>query len=128
MQNESPTAQKSRSGISRILHATRYSLAGLRAAWHEAAFRQEALLAAVMVPTAFWLGKNWLETAMLVATVMIVLITELLNTGIEKAIDRMGTEWHAMAKVAKDVGSAAVLLSLLLCAGVWLAAIYARYF
>lgn len=128
MQQESPTAQKQRSGLTRILHAGGYSLAGLRAGLSETAFRQEALLACLMIPAAFWLGNTWLEIAFLIAVVMIVMITELLNTGIEKAIDRVGSEWHELSKLAKDLGSAAVLLSLLLCGGVWLAALYSRFF
>jgi diacylglycerol kinase (ATP) len=116
--------QKGRRGLSRILHATGYSLAGLRAGWGETAFRQEAILALVLVPAAFWLGDGWLERAMLVGTVLLVMIVELLNTGIETAIDRIGPEWHSLSKRAKDMGSAAVLLSLLLCAGTWLGALW----
>jgi diacylglycerol kinase (ATP) len=125
---ESPTAQKQRSGLSRILHAGGYSLAGLRAGLNETAFRQEAILACFMIPAAFWLGTTWLERSMLIATVVLVMITELLNTGVEKAIDRIGPDWHELSKIAKDLGSAAVLLSLLLCGGVWLAALYSRFF
>jgi diacylglycerol kinase (ATP) len=116
--------QKGRRGLSRIQHATGYSLAGLRAGWGETAFRQEAILALVLVPAAFWLGDGWLERAMLVGTVLLVMIVELLNTGIETAIDRIGPEWHSLSKRAKDMGSAAVLLSLLLCAGTWLGALW----
>ena len=116
--------QKSRRGLSRILHATGYSLAGLRAGWGETAFRQEAILALVLLPAAFWLGEGWLERAMLAGTVLLVMIVELLNTGIETAIDRIGPEWHSLSKRAKDMGSAAVLLSLLLCAGTWLGALW----
>ena len=118
--------QKSRTGLNRILHAGGYSMAGLRAGWGETAFRQEALGSFVLLPLAFWVGRSWLEVAILVAVVVLVLITELLNTGIETAIDRIGPEWHDLSKRAKDMGSAAVLLSLLLCAGVWLAALYYR--
>lgn len=118
--------QKSRTGLNRILHAGGYSMAGLRAGWGETAFRQEALGSFVLLPLAFWVGRSWLEVAILVAVVVLVLITELLNTGIETAIDRIGPEWHGLSKRAKDMGSAAVLLSLLLCAGVWLAALYYR--
>jgi diacylglycerol kinase (ATP) len=125
---ESPTAQKSRTGLKRILHAGGYSLAGLRAGLNETAFRQEAILACFMIPASFWVGKGWLEVSMLISVVVIVMITELLNTGIEKTIDRIGPEWHALSKIAKDLGSAAVLLSLLLCGGVWLAAAYSRFF
>ncbi|MBP6851628.1 MAG: diacylglycerol kinase [Rhodoferax sp.] len=119
--------QKARRGLSRVLHATGYSLAGLRAGWGEAAFRQEAILAVVMLPAAFWLGNSWLERAVLAGTVVLVLIVELLNTGIETAIDRIGPEWHALSKRAKDMGSAAVLLSLLLCAGTWAGALWQHF-
>ncbi len=118
--------QKSRTGIKRMWHATGYSMHGLRAGWGETAFRQEALGSMVLLPSAFWVGRSWLEVAALVAVVVLVLITELLNTGIETAIDRIGPEWHDLSKRAKDMGSAAVLLSLLLCAGVWVAALYSR--
>jgi diacylglycerol kinase (ATP) len=123
----SANPQKSRSGINRILHASGYSLEGLRAGWHETAFRQEAILAILMLPAAFWLGRTWVEVALLAAVVALVLITELLNTGIETAIDRIGPEWHALSKRAKDMGSAAVMLSLVLCAAVWAAAVYSRF-
>ena len=118
--------QKTRRGFSRMWHATGYSLAGLKAGWFETAFRQEALAAMVMVPASFWLGSTWIETAVLCTSVVIVLIVELLNTAIEAAIDRIGPEWHDLSKRAKDMGSAAVLLSLLLCAGIWAAALYHR--
>lgn len=109
-------------------HATRYSLHGLRAAWGETAFRQEALVAMVLLPLSLWLGQSWAEVALLAGSVVLLMIVELLNTGIEAAIDRVGPEWHALSKRAKDMGSAAVLLSLLLCAGIWLAALYQRFF
>jgi diacylglycerol kinase (ATP) len=124
---ESPTAQKQRSGLSRILHAGGYSLAGLRTGLAETAFRQEAMLACFMIPAAFWIGQSWLEISFLIAVVLIVMITELLNTSVEKAIDRIGPEWHELSKIAKDLGSAAVLLALLLCGGVWITAIYTRF-
>ena len=119
MQHHEPVdAQKRRSGLSRIAHAFRYSLAGLRAGWGETAFRQEALAALVLIPAAFWLGQTWVETALLAASVVLVMVVELLNTGIETAIDRIGPEWHDLSKRAKDMGSAAVLLSLLVWAGI----------
>jgi diacylglycerol kinase (ATP) len=118
--------QKRRSGLERVWYALGYSMQGLRAAWHETAFRQEALVAFVLVPLAFWIGRSWMETALLGGSVIGVLIVELLNTGIESAVDRMGLEWNALTKKAKDMGSAAVLLSLLLCAGIWIAAIGTR--
>jgi diacylglycerol kinase (ATP) len=114
-----------RTGLSRVLHAFTYSIDGLRTGWQEPAFRQEAVLAIPLVPLAFVIGANWMETAMLVAVVILVMVTELLNTAVESAIDRIGPEWHAISKRAKDLGSAAVLLSLLLCGGVWLAALWA---
>ena len=80
-----------------------------------------------MIPAAFWLGQTWVEVSLLVSVVVLVLITELLNTGIEAAIDRIGLERHELSKRAKDVGSAAVMLALLLCGGVWLAALYTRF-
>lgn len=123
MQEQNTVAPK-RQGLSRVLHAFLYSLAGLRAGWHEPAFRQEAILAILVLPAAWWLGQSWAEVVLLVSLVVAVLVVELLNTGIESAIDRVGPEWHALSKRAKDMGSAAVLLSLLLCGGVWLSALW----
>ena len=114
-----------RTGLSRVLHAFTYSIDGLKTGWGEPAFRQEAILAIPLLPLAFVIGANWMETAMLIAVVVFVMVTELLNTAVEAAIDRIGPEWHAISKRAKDLGSAAVLLSLLLCGGVWLAALWA---
>ena len=120
--------QKARTGLHRLWHATGYSLAGLRAGWHEKAFRQEAIAALFMVPLAFWLGQSWIEVALLAGSVLLVMIVELLNTGIEAAIDRISLEWHPLAKRAKDMGSAAVLLALLVCLGIWSAALYQRFY
>ena len=100
---------------------------GLQAGWGETAFKQEALSAIVLVPLSFWLGRSWVETTLLAGSVLLVMIVELLNTGIETAIDRIGSEWHALSKRAKDMGSAAVLLSLLLCGGIWAAALWQRF-
>lgn len=119
--------QKARKGLSRVLHAGFYSIQGLRAGWGETAFRQEAILATALLPLAFWLGQGWVETALLAGTVLLVMIVELLNTCIESAIDRIGPEWHDLSKRAKDMGSAAVLLSLMLCLGVWLSAVWHRF-
>jgi len=119
--------QKMRSGLSRIWNAARFSCAGLRAGWGETAFRQETLAAVVLVPLAFWLGRAWVEIALLAGSVLFVMTVELLNTAIEAAIDRVGPEWHALSKRAKDMGSAAVLLSVLLSAGIWMAALYQRF-
>jgi diacylglycerol kinase (ATP) len=119
--------QKTRRGLHRIWHATGFSMAGLRAGWGETAFRQEAMAAMVMLPASLWVGRNWMEVAVLCACVVLVMVVELLNTAIEAAIDRIGPEWHDLSKRAKDIGSAAVFLSLLLCAGTWCAALYQRF-
>ena len=119
--------QKLRTGLSRIWHAGTFSLAGLRAGWGETAFRQEALAAIILLPAAFWLGQGWVEIALLVASVVWVLVVELLNTAVESAIDRIGPEWHDLSKRAKDIGSAAVLLSLILSIGIWAAAAFHRF-
>lgn len=118
--------QKLRTGLSRVWHAAGYSLAGLRAGWGETAFRQEALAAIVLVPAAFWLGRSWVEIALLAGSVILVMVVELLNTGIETAIDRIGPEIHPLSKRAKDMGSAAVLLTLLMAGGIWTAALFQR--
>jgi diacylglycerol kinase (ATP) len=121
--HEPVNPQKARKGLSRVFHAAGFSVQGLKAGWYETAFRQEAVAAMVMVPLAFWLGKSWVETALLAGSVLLVMIVELLNTSVESAIDRIGPEWHDLSKRAKDMGSAAVLLSLLMCLGIWFAAL-----
>ena len=119
---------QTRTGVQRIVHAAGYSVAGLSAAWrHESAFRQECVLAVLMLPAAWWLGRSWIETALLAGTVMAVLIVELLNSAIEAAVDRVSAELHPLSKRAKDFGSAAVMLSLLSCAAVWIAALWQRW-
>ena len=118
--------QKSRTGFSRLWHAGGYSMQGLRAGWNETAFRQEAIAALLLVPLGCWLGQSWSERSVLAATVVLVLIVELLNTCVEAAIDRVGPEWHALSKRAKDMGSAAVFLSLLVCGGTWAGAVWTR--
>lgn len=118
---------KRRRGLQRLWHALRHSLSGVQAGWSERAFRLEAMLAVVLLPLSFWLGRDWMEVAVLAASVMAVLVVELLNTAIESAIDRVGPDWHALSKRAKDLGSAAVLLTLLFCAGMWVGALAARF-
>ena len=108
-------------------HAGGYSLAGLRAGWGETAFRQECLAAIVLLPASLWLGKSWIEVTLLAGSVILLMVVELLNTAVETAIDRVGPEWHDLSKRAKDMGSAAVLLSLLMCAGIWAAALWGRF-
>lgn len=115
-------------GLRRIVNATFFSMAGLRAAWREeAAFRQEALLCVVLVPTGVWLGQTAVERALLIGSCLIVLIVELLNSGLEAVVDRIGTEHHRLSGQAKDLGSAAVLLSLLLVLVVWGLIAWARF-
>lgn len=119
---------KGRTGIERIVRATGYSVAGVTAAYRgESAFRQEFWLAALMLPAAFWLGRSWVEVALLAGSVVLVLIVELLNSAIEAAIDRISLELHDLSKRAKDIASAAVMLSLLLCAAIWMAALWQRF-
>jgi len=120
------TKHKRRRGIDRLVHAAGYSLAGLLAGWREPAFRLEALIGAPLIVASFWLGNNWVEVALLAGSLILVMVVELLNTAIESAVDRMGEQWHALAKQAKDLGSAAVFLSLLLCLGIWGSALWTR--
>ncbi len=119
--------QKSRTGINRMVHALGYSFEGLRAGWKETAFRQEVIAAIVLLPLAFWVGRDWVQVALLAGSVVLLMIVELLNTSIETAIDRIGPEWHDLSKRAKDMGSAAVLLSVILCGGIWVAALFQRF-
>lgn len=107
-------------GLGRIVNAAFFSLAGLRAAWlHESAFRQETLLCAVLVPAALWLGQTAVERALLIGSCLLVLIVELLNSGLETVVDRVGDEPHRLSGRAKDLGSAAVFVSLALVLVVW---------
>ena len=116
---------KSRGGFRRVIDAWGYSVQGLRAAWaFEAAFRQEVALAALMLPASWWLGENWAERVLLASTVVLVLIVELLKSAIEAVVDRISMDIHPLAGRAKDIGSAAVLLSLLLCGAVWVSALW----
>ena len=116
---ESP--HKGKTGLTRIWNAFLYSLAGLRAAFlHEDAFRQEVLLAAVLIPTALLLPASGAGKALMIGTVLLVLIVELLNSAIEAAVDRVSLEDHQLAKRAKDIGSAAVFVSLVSVPAVWL--------
>ena len=116
---ESP--HKGKTGLVRIWNAFNYSLAGLRAAIRqEPAFRQELFLAMLLVPTALFLDVSATSKALMIASVLLVLIVELLNSAIEAAVDHTSLEQHPLAKRAKDIGSAAVLLSLLNVMAVWL--------
>ncbi|MGX9462091.1 diacylglycerol kinase [Shewanella sp. A14] len=107
-------------GLKRVFRATGFSIKGLKAAWkHEAAFRQEAILALLMLPTAMLVNITATERVLLIMTVMIVLIVELLNSAIEAVVDRVGDEIHPLSGQAKDIASAAVFCSLALCAITW---------
>jgi diacylglycerol kinase (ATP) len=119
--------QQSRTGVARLWYATGHSIEGFKAAWGETAFRQEAVASLVLLPASFWLGRGWVEIALLAGSLGLVMIVELLNTGIEAAIDRIGPERHELSKRAKDMGSAAVLLSLVLAGAIWLAALGSRF-
>lgn len=124
----SPSPFKGRTGLDRIVRAAGHSADGLRAAYTgESAFRQEVWLAVVLLPAAFWLGRGWVEVALLAGSVLLVMIVELLNSAVEAVVDRVSLEWHELAKRAKDIGSAAVLMTLLLCGGIWLAALWHRF-
>jgi diacylglycerol kinase (ATP) len=108
-------------GVRRLLNATRYTLQGLEAAFrHEEAFRLELLLALVLIPLAFFVPVGGVAKALMVASVLLVLIVELLNSALEAAVDRISLERHSLAQRAKDLGSAAVFLSLVNVGAVWL--------
>lgn len=107
--------------LRRVWRAAGYSMQGFKAAWrHEAAFRQEAALFVVLAPLGFWLGRDAIERSLLIGSLALVLIVELLNSAIEAVVNRVGTEPHELSGRAKDLGSAAVLLALLLVVLVWI--------
>jgi diacylglycerol kinase (ATP) len=111
---------KGKTGLTRLFNALAYSLAGFSSAFrHEEAFRQEVLLAAVLIPVALMVNVSGLARALMIASVLLVLIVELLNSAVEAAVDRISLENHRLAKRAKDIGSAAVFLALVNVAVVW---------
>ncbi len=115
---ESP--HKGKTGLRRIWNAFHYSLAGLAAAYrHEDAFRQEVILAAVLIPLALFLPASAIGKALLIGSVILVMVVELLNSAVEATVDRISLENHQLAKRAKDIGSAAVMLSLVNVAVIW---------
>lgn len=115
---ESP--HKGKTGLTRLWNALHYSFDGFKAAYqHEDAFRQEVLAAIVLIPLGFYLGNGGVEKALLVGTVWLVLMVELLNSAVEATVDRISLEDHKLAKRAKDIGSAAVLVSLVNLVVVW---------
>ncbi|HRP97292.1 MAG TPA: diacylglycerol kinase [Rhodocyclaceae bacterium] len=114
------SSHKGKRGLRRLVNAFRYSIAGLRAAYrHEDAFRQELWLAAILVPLALLLGGSGIDRALMIASVLLVLVVELMNSAIEATVDRISLEDHQLAKRAKDIGSAAVMVSLLMVLVVW---------
>jgi len=119
---------KGRTGLDRLIRAFGYSVDGLRLAYRgESAFRQEFCAAVILLPGAFWVGRTWVEVALLAGSVMMVLIVELLNSGIEAVVDRVSYDLHELSKRAKDLASAAVFLALLTCLAVWLTALCQRF-
>ena len=116
---------KGNTGLKRIVLAAGYSAKGLRAAFvNEAAFRQELLLALVLIPLAVWLDVEPTQRLLMIAALFVVLITELMNSAIEAIVDRIGAERHELSGRAKDIGSAAVLLALILCATIWISILW----
>ena len=108
-------------GLTRVWKASVYSIQGLKAAWkHESAFRQELIIGLVLLPISFWIANTWVEVAVLMGVCFLVLIVELLNSAIEAVVDRVGHEHHDLAGQAKDMGSAAVMLSLIMAMGTWI--------
>jgi len=122
-------AKPGNTGLSRVVNAGIYSMQGLAAAWkNEPAFRQECIIGLVLIPLAFWLAETWVEASVLIAVCFLVLIFELLNSAIEAVVDRIGHEHHDLAGRAKDMGSAAVMLSLIMAFGTWLIILAHRLF
>jgi diacylglycerol kinase (ATP) len=121
-------AKPGKTGVRRIMHAFGYSMQGFSAAWRfEAAFRQEVILAIVLIPAAFWLASTRVELILLISSVFWVLMAELINTSVEAVVDRTGMEDHILSGRAKDIGSALVLTSLVLLAVVWGIVAYGRF-
>ena len=109
-------------GLTRIINAAGYSWKGLTAAYkHEAAFRQELWLAIILIPTGIYLGETWIDKAILVCSLLFVLVVELLNSGLEAIVDRVSDEHHELSGRAKDMGSAAVLIALIITGFIWFA-------
>jgi len=121
-------ANPENTGLRRIVNATHFSMAGLRAAWiNEAAFRQECVLALVLMPLGIWLGHTAVERALLLGSCLLVIVVELLNSGIEATVDRISTDPHRLAGRAKDLGSAAVFVSLANVLLVWSLIAFERF-
>jgi len=121
-------AKPGNTGMRRIIRAFGFSMQGFAAAWrHEAAFRQETLLAVILLPLSFWLARNLNEWLLLTVTILLVLIVELLNSALEAVVDRISDEHHKLAGRAKDIASAAVFVCLCLTFIVWGAVVWDRF-
>jgi diacylglycerol kinase (ATP) len=119
---------KNSSGITHLINATKYSLSGLKTVWkHEVAFRQEICIILILFPFALWIGKTAVHRILLAGSCLIVIFAELLNSSIESIVDRAGTEYDILAKHAKDTGSAAVFISILLAIITWALILYEYY-
>jgi diacylglycerol kinase (ATP) len=118
--NPQESPHKGKTGLKRVWNALFYSIEGFAAAWkHEDAFRQETLLALVMIPLAVYLGHDGVSRVLMITSVLLVLVVELINSAIEATVDRISLEHHRLAKRAKDIGSAAVLIALINVVVVW---------
>lgn len=116
-------------GLKKLVNSTRYSWWGLKSAWkHEEAFRLEVCLALVMVPMAFYIGENHTHSLLLVLSVGLVLFAETINTALESVVDRIGAEHHPLAGQAKDLGSSAVFISLMIAGIIWISSIWRFFF
>jgi len=121
-------AKPGATGLTRIIHAFGYSMKGLRAALlHESAFRQEAFLFVILLPVAIWLGQGVLQSVLLIGSLLLVLLVELLNSAIESVVDRIGSEQHELAGRAKDMGSAAVFIAMLIVVLTWASIAWLRF-
>ena len=114
--------------ISHIINAFRYTFAGLKSAWkNELAFRGEVVVVTIMLPLGIWLGRSAVERALLIASILLILLTELLNSALEAVVDRIGPERHELSKRAKDMGSAAAFISMVMAALVWILIAFDRF-
>jgi len=121
-------ASQGTKGLERLLKAITYSWQGLRVAFkNEAAFRQEVYLSIVLIPLGYWLGESGVERALLIGSILLVMIVELINSGMEAVVDRFGGEQHELSGRAKDVGSAAVLIALINVIVIWCLVLFNRF-
>ncbi|MBW2443359.1 MAG: diacylglycerol kinase [Deltaproteobacteria bacterium] len=114
--------------IDHIVNAFRYTFAGFKSAWqNELAFRGEVAVVTVMLPLGIWLGQSAAERALLIVSLLLILITELVNSALEAVVDRIGPQRHELSKRAKDLGSAAAFVSMVAAALVWIIIAYGRF-